>query len=153
MSELVNLDRANVLSEEGFLRVLGKGSKDRIVPISGIAFERLIEYLNEVRPELESTQAPATTAVVLNARGRRLSRQSGACDRSARWYEHWREEPSPSHATSFVRNPPARRRRRSASDPGYACGHADIATTQIYTHVQMSHLKEEYLAAHPRAHE
>ena len=76
VSELVNLDRANILSEEGFLRVFGKGSKERIVPISGIAFERLIEYLNEVRPELESTKAPATTAVFLNARGRRLSRQS-----------------------------------------------------------------------------
>lgn len=152
MSELVNLDRANILSEEGFLRVFGKGSKERIVPISGIAFERLIEYLNEVRPELESTKAPATTAVFLNARGRRLSRQSvhaivaraGMSIGVKNLHPHTLRHSFATHLLEGGAD------LRSIQD---MLGHADIATTQIYTHVQMSHLKEEYLAAHPRAHE
>lgn len=152
VSELVNLDRANILSEEGFLRVFGKGSKERIVPISGIAFERLIEYLNEVRPELESTKAPATTAVFLNARGGRLSRQSvhaivaraGMSIGVKNLHPHTLRHSFATHLLEGGAD------LRSIQD---MLGHADIATTQIYTHVQMSHLKEEYLAAHPRAHE
>ena len=152
VSELVNLDRANILSEEGFLRVFGKGSKERIVPISGIAFERLIEYLNEVRPELESTKAPATTAVFLNARGRRLSRQSvhaivaraGMSIGVKNLHPHTLRHSFATHLLEGGAD------LRSIQD---MLGHADLATTQIYTHVQMSHLKEEYLAAHPRAHE
>ena len=152
VSELVNLDRANILSEEGFLRVFGKGSKERIVPISGIAFERLIEYLNEVRPELESAKAPATTAVFLNARGGRLSRQSvhaivaraGMTIGVKNLHPHTLRHSFATHLLEGGAD------LRSIQD---MLGHADIATTQIYTHVQMSHLKEEYLAAHPRAHE
>ena len=152
VSELVNLDRANILSKEGFLRVFGKGSKERIVPISGIAFERLIEYLNEVRPELESSKAPATTAVFLNARGGRLSRQSvhaivaraGMSIGVKNLHPHTLRHSFATHLLEGGAD------LRSIQD---MLGHADIATTQIYTHVQMSHLKEEYLAAHPRAHE
>lgn len=152
VSELVNLDRTNILSEEGFLRVFGKGSKERIVPISGIAFERLIEYLNEVRPELESSKAPATTAVFLNARGGRLSRQSvhaivaraGMSIGVKNLHPHTLRHSFATHLLEGGAD------LRSIQD---MLGHADIATTQIYTHVQMSHLKEEYLAAHPRAHE
>lgn len=150
VSELVDLDRSHVLIDEGFLRVFGKGSKERIVPISGIAFDRMVEYLNDVRPELENPRISANAALFLNARGGRLTRQSihrivaragmniGVKNLHPHTLRH-------SFATHLLEGGAD---LRSIQD---MLGHADIATTQIYTHVQMTHLKEEYLAAHPRA--
>lgn len=150
VSELVNLDVANVLVDEGFLRVFGKGSKERVVPISGLAFSRLMEYLNEVRPELVNPHAPANGALFLNARGGRLTRQSvhrivtraGMSIGVKNLHPHTLRHSFATHLLEGGAD------LRSIQD---MLGHADIATTQIYTHVQMAHLKEEYLAAHPRA--
>ena len=150
VSELVNLDLAHVLIDEGFLRVFGKGSKERMVPISGIALERLIEYLNEVRPELENPKSSAPAALFLNARGGRLTRQSvhrivaraGLSIGVKNLHPHTLRHSFATHLLEGGAD------LRSIQD---MLGHADIATTQIYTHVQMTHLKEEYLAAHPRA--
>lgn len=150
VSELVNLDRSHMLVDEGFLRVFGKGSKERMVPISGIAFDRMIEYLNDVRPELENPQTAANAALFLNARGGRLTRQSvhrivtraGMSIGVKNLHPHTLRHSFATHLLEGGAD------LRSIQD---MLGHADIATTQIYTHVQMTHLKEEYLAAHPRA--
>lgn len=150
VSELVNLDRSHMLVDEGFFRVFGKGSKERMVPISGIAFDRMIEYLNDVRPELENPQTAANAALFLNARGGRLTRQSvhrivtraGMSIGVKNLHPHTLRHSFATHLLEGGAD------LRSIQD---MLGHADIATTQIYTHVQMTHLKEEYLAAHPRA--
>lgn len=150
VSELVNLDRSHMLVDEGFLRVFGKGSKERMVPISGIAFDRMIEYLNDVRPELENPRIAANAALFLNARGGRLTRQSvhrivtraGMSIGVKNLHPHTLRHSFATHLLEGGAD------LRSIQD---MLGHADIATTQIYTHVQMTHLKEEYLAAHPRA--
>ena len=150
VSELVNLDRSHILVDEGFLRVFGKGSKERMVPISGIAFDRMVEYLNDVRPELENPQTAANAALFLNARGGRLTRQSvhrivtraGMSIGVKNLHPHTLRHSFATHLLEGGAD------LRSIQD---MLGHADIATTQIYTHVQMTHLKEEYLAAHPRA--
>lgn len=150
VSELVNLDRSHMLVDEGFLRVFGKGSKERMVPISGIAFDRMVEYLNDVRPELENPQTAANAALFLNARGGRLTRQSvhrivtraGMSIGVKNLHPHTLRHSFATHLLEGGAD------LRSIQD---MLGHADIATTQIYTHVQMTHLKEEYLAAHPRA--
>lgn len=150
VSELVNLDLAHVLIDEGFLRVFGKGSKERMVPVSGIALERLVEYLNEVRPELENPKSSAPAALFLNARGGRLTRQSvhrivtraGLTIGVKNLHPHTLRHSFATHLLEGGAD------LRSIQD---MLGHADIATTQIYTHVRMTHLKEEYLAAHPRA--
>lgn len=150
VSELVGLDRSNVLVDEGFLRVFGKGSKERMVPISGLAYEKVIDYLNDVRPELEKQNAPTTPALFLNARGSRLSRQSvhaivakaGLSIKVKNLHPHTLRHSFATHLLEGGAD------LRSIQD---MLGHSDIATTQIYTHVQMSHLQEEYLSAHPRA--
>ncbi len=150
VSELVNLDRSHMLVDEGFLRVFGKGSKERMVPISGIAFDRMVEYLNDVRPELENPQTAANAALFLNARGGRLTRQSvhrivtraGMSIGVKNLHPHTLRHSFATHLLEGGAD------LRSIQD---MLGHADIATTQIYTHVQMTHLKEEYLVAHPRA--
>lgn len=150
VSELCGLDVDRVHIDEGFLLVLGKGDKERVVPISGAAARSLVRYLSEGRPHL-ARAAHLTGAVFLNARGGRLTRQSvhslvrkageavGVHDLHPHTLRH-------SCATHMLEGGADLRVIQDM------LGHADISTTQIYTHVQRAHLVEEYLRAHPRAH-
>ena len=123
VSELVGLDVDRVYFDEGYLRVLGKGSKERIVPFSG---------------------------VFLNARGGRLTRQSvhrivakaGMAIGVENLHPHTLRH---SFATHLLEGGADLRAIQEM------LGHSDISTTQIYTHIQAAQLKEEYFAAHPRA--
>ncbi len=149
VSELVGLDRDRLYLDDGFLLVFGKGSKERMVPISGIALQWLARYLAEVRVGLCNPAKP-TAAVFLNSRGGRLSRQSvhktvanaGAAIKVKNLHPHTLRHSFATHLLEGGAD------LRAIQD---MLGHSDIATTQIYTHVQMQHLKEEYLHAHPRA--
>ena len=76
VSELCGLDRSDVVLDQGYLLVLGKGGKQRISPISGAAATALADYLENARPQLCKPYAKPTDAVFLNARGGRLTRQS-----------------------------------------------------------------------------
>lgn len=150
VSELVGLDVDRVYFDEGCLRVLGKGSKERIVPFSGMALQRMREYLDEARPELTCSTAHPLPAVYLNARGGRLTRQSVHCIVARAGMAIGVENLHPhtlrhSFATHLLEGGADLRAIQEM------LGHSDIATTQIYTHVQASQLKEEYFAAHPRA--
>lgn len=150
VSELTGLDLDRIDFDEGFLLVLGKGGKERIVPLSGAAARTLRRYLEEARSRLHPPYAKPTQAVFLNARGGRLSRQSvfaivkkagltiGVADLHPHTLRH-------SCATHMLEGGADLRVIQDI------LGHSDISTTQIYTHVQRSHIKEEYLAAHPRA--
>ncbi len=150
VSELAGLDLDRVYFEEECLRVLGKGSKERIVPFSGMAAVRVREYLQDARPYLTCPQALPTAAVFLNARGGRISRQSvhkivskagvsiGVADLHPHTLRH-------SFATHLLEGGADLRSIQEM------LGHSDISTTQIYTHVQANQLREEYLAAHPRS--
>lgn len=150
VSELIGLDCDRVLFDEGYVRVIGKGSKERLVPLSGVAATRLQVYLTEGRPALVRPYAKPTAAVFLNARGGRLTRQSahatvakagltiGIKDLHPHTLRH-------SFATHLLEGGADLRAIQEM------LGHSDISTTQIYTHVQTAQLREEYLAAHPRA--
>ncbi len=150
VSELVGLDMDRVHIEEGVLRVLGKGSKERLVPFSGMALQRVELYLEEARPYLTCSKAQPCPALFLNARGGRLSRQSvhriaekaGVRIGVANLHPHTLRH---SFATHLLEGGADLRAIQEM------LGHADISTTQIYTHVHTSHLREEYLAAHPRS--
>ena len=149
-SEVVGLDLGDVLLDEGYLRVVGKGNKERIAPISGTAASALVDYLVHGRDGLRKPSAKPTAAVFLNARGGRLSRQSlhAVVARAG-------------HAIGIQNLHPHTLRHSFATHmlEGGAdlrviqeiLGHADISTTQIYTHVNRSHIREEYVNAHPRA--
>ena len=150
VSELVGLDLGDVILEEGFLYVRGKGDKERISPISGKAAEALVEYLESARPEFARHGKKATSAVFLNARGTRLTRQSVHTIVSKAGLEIGRKDLHPhtlrhSFATHMLEGGADLRVIQEI------LGHADISTTQIYTHVNRSHIREEYLSAHPRA--
>lgn len=151
-SELCGLDVNEVYLDEGFVRVMGKGSKERLVPLVGTARRVLGTYLAEARSELFShtRSASAPAAVFLNMRGTRLSRQSvhAICERYGRMVGIEGLHPHTlrhSFATHMLAGGADLRALQEI------LGHADIATTQIYTHIDRTQLREVYLAAHPRA--
>ena len=150
VSECVGLNLANLALEEGYFRVIGKGNKERFVPISGAALRALVTYLNEARPELVRANVKNEGAVFLNARGGRLSRQSihtivakaGLLINVKNLHPHTLRH---SFATHLLEGGADLRVIQEL------LGHADISTTQIYTHVNRAHVREEYQRAHPRA--
>ena len=149
VSECCGLNRDDCLLDEGYLRIRGKGGKERIAPIAGTALGALSDYLDEGRRELANPKRP-NAAVFLNARGGRLTRQSvhaivtraglaiGIKDLHPHTLRH-------SFATHLLEGGADLRAIQEM------LGHSDTATTQIYTHVDRSHIREEYLHAHPRA--
>lgn len=149
VSELCGLDVREVLLEEELLRVFGKGSKERLVPIMGAASRALGTYLREGRGALLSSKSGG--AVFLNAHGGRLTRQSvhAIVERYGRvvgiegLHPHTLRH---SFATHLLEGGADLRVVQEL------LGHASITTTQLYTHLDRSHIRRVYLSAHPRAH-
>ncbi|OUO22466.1 site-specific tyrosine recombinase XerD [Collinsella sp. An307] len=152
VSELVSLDVRDLYLDEGFVRVFGKGFKERLVPLVGSARRALTAYLDGPRAELaaHARRSATPSAVFLNKNGGRLSRQTvhALCERYGRavgiegLHPHTLRH---SFATHMLAGGADLRVLQEI------LGHANIATTQIYTHVDRTQLTEVYLAAHPRA--
>ena len=150
VSECTGLDLSSCLLDQGILRIKGKGGKERVSPISGSAANALAEYLEIGRPQLVKSYAKPTSAVFLNARGGRLTRQSvhtlvanaGVSVGVKNLHPHTLRH---SFATHMLEGGADLRVIQEI------LGHSDISTTQVYTHVDRSHIREEYLSAHPRA--
>ena len=150
VSELVGLDLGDVLLAEGYVRVVGKGDKQRISPISGAASMALSSYLEKGRPAFIKPYSKPTDAVFLNARGGRLTRQSvfrivanaGMTIGVKNLHPHTLRHSFATHMLEGGAD------LRVIQD---ILGHSDISTTQIYTHVDRTLIREEYLQAHPRA--
>lgn len=145
VSEVANLDLDEV-TDNGLMRVRGKGSKERIVPVGSFAQSALEAYLARVRPGLVAASTPA---LFLNQRGGRLSRQS-----------IWQiiqaagETCGLSVSPHTLRHCFATHLIEGGADVRVVqelLGHASVATTQIYTKVTIDTLREVYHAAHPRA--
>jgi integrase/recombinase XerD len=151
-SELIGLDLTELDLDAGVLRVRGKGDKDRVVPVTGVAADALRDYLAHGRPFLRTKKAirPADPAAVfVNVRGTRLSRQTVFAT-VKRYGSRVGLELHPhtlrhSYATHLLEGGADLRAVQEM------LGHADISTTQVYTHVGIAHLREEYLSTHPRA--
>ena len=149
VSELVGLDLRDILLEEEMLRVFGKGSKERIVPVLGSAKDALEDYLTRWRGKLASAKKPSS-AVFLNQRGGRISRQSAHAI-TERWGRYAGIEGLHPHT---LRHSFATHLLEGGADLRIVqelLGHASISTTQLYTHVDRTHIRMAYLAAHPRA--
>ena len=149
VSELCGLDLRRVMLDEQVLRVVGKGDKERVVPIVGTAAATLADYLENWRSGLVSPLV-SNSAVFLNNRGRRLSRQSvhtlvakaGAVVGIDGLHPHTLRH---SFATHMLEGGADLRIVQEL------LGHADISTTQLYTHLDRSHLREGSREAPPRA--
>ena len=149
VSELVDLRIASVDLEEGFATVYGKGSKERLVPVGGPALRCLERYLREVRPQFDRGKGDGR--VFLNARGMPIRRESiWSLVKTAAKRAGLSRKVSPhtlrhTFATHLVEG------GADLAAVQELLGHADISTTQIYTHVSVERLKEAYRQAHPRA--
>lgn len=151
VSELCGLDLRDCLLADEVLRVFGKGSKERIVPIMGTAAATLASYLESARPELVRP-AKSGGAVFLNQRGGRISRQS-AHSIVERYGRYAGIEGLHPHT---LRHSFATHMLEGGADLRIVqeiLGHADISTTQLYTHLDRTHIRDTYLTAHPRAKE
>ena len=147
VSEMVSLKIEDVKLETGYVLVRGKGDQERIVPLGRLAQETLSKYLREARPVLA---ADRNSPLLFVARGaKKLSRQRvwqmvGAASSAAGRHAspHMLRH---SCATHMVENGADLRTVQTI------LGHADISTTQVYTHVALDRLKSVYQKHHPRA--
>ncbi len=149
VSELVSVSTGDLQMEMGYLRCVGKGDKERVVPVGKQALATLRTYLRDARPAL--LRRGATPFLFVNRLGGRMSRVGfwkilGAYGRKA----GLRRKLSPhklrhSFATHLLE------RGADLRSVQMMLGHADISTTQIYTHVVQERLKHVYKAHHPRA--
>jgi integrase/recombinase XerD len=149
VSEMMGLDTGHLNLESGFLRCMGKGSKERIIPVGEIAVSYNREYLAKSRSKLRKKSWEK--ALFLNQHGRRLTRQGfwkilkGYAKKA-----NIQKEIAPhilrhSFATHLLENGADLRIVQEM------LGHADVTTTQIYTHLSQRKLREVYERAHPRA--
>ena len=148
VSELVSLNSGDVDIKNGFVRCFGKGHKERIIPIHERAARAVDEYSREVRPRL--VRGRDEPALFLNARGERLTRQG-----------LWQILKDYAKAVELKGITPHTLRHSFATHmlSGGAdlrsvqelLGHANISTTQVYTHLTTDHIRRAYEQAHPRA--
>lgn len=148
VSELAELPLASLDLDEGFVTVFGKGAKERLVPVGAPALRALGRYLREVRPGLD--RGKARGRVFLNARGGPLSRMSVwtlVKESARRAGIHRKVSPH------TLRHTFATHLLEGGADLAAVqelLGHADIGTTQIYTHVDREYLRSVHRRFHPR---
>jgi integrase/recombinase XerD len=150
ISEAVGLDVDDIDADDGVVRLFGKGSKERLVPLGSYAAQALSAYLVRGRPAL-AAKGKGTAAVFLNQRGSRLSRQSAwsvirACADRAGLTGHV--------SPHTLRHSFATHLLDGGADVRVVqelLGHASVTTTQIYTLVTVQRLREVYAQSHPRA--
>jgi integrase/recombinase XerD len=149
VSEAVGLDRTGVDLEQRLVRCVGKGNKERVVPIGRSAAESLRRYLAHGRPHLDRRHRPE---VFLNARGGPLTR-AGAFLILRRLAEKAGLEPERIHP-HLLRHSFATHLLEGGADLRSVqemLGHADLATTELYTHVSDRRRRDAYFQAHPHA--
>jgi len=149
VGELASLDLGSIDLNGGVILLTGKGNKQRLVPLYTAAIEKIASYLDKARTQLAGGRD--TQALFVSSRGNRLS--DDAIRRIVKTYARNANLASDISPHSF--------RHTFATDllTGGAdlrtvqelLGHADLSTTQIYTHVSAAHLKEVYRRTHPRA--
>ena len=149
VSELVGLDVDDVDLEEGSVRVLGKGGKERDVPLGRFARDAVGAYLSRARPSLVT--ARSRSAMFLNQRGGRLTRQG--CGKILALHAQ-RAGIDKRVTPHSLRHSFATHLLEGGADVRVVqelLGHASVATTQVYTLVTKEHMREVYFTAHPRA--
>lgn len=147
VSELITLKVSDINFEAGYLRVIGKGSKERVVPTHPRALETVRRYMNELRPLLLKRRQ--SDYLFVTARGRHMSRQrfwqtlksfgrTAGVDITPHMIRH-------SFATHMLEGGADLRSLQKM------LGHSDISTTQVYTKVTMDKARKDYSKYHPRA--
>ncbi|MEK7264050.1 MAG: site-specific tyrosine recombinase XerD [Bacteroidota bacterium] len=147
VSELLGLTQAELYTDDGFVRVFGKGAKERFIPIGSFALQWIARYTKEIRPLISSPHA--NDIIFLNARGKKLSRMAiwNIVDSYAQAALQRKIHPHTfrhSFATHLLEGGADLRVVQEL------LGHVSIATTEIYTHIDRAFLKEVHHSFHPR---
>ncbi len=151
VSELVSLNLGDVDIEGGFVRCFGKGHKERIIPIYPQAAIAVKKYIEEARPQLAHNKNES--ALFLNPRGERLTRQgfwqklkgyAKSANLDGKISPHTLRHSFATHMLNGGAD------LRSVQE---LLGHANISTTQVYTHLTTEHIRRNYESSHPRAKE
>lgn len=149
VSELINLSKKDIIWESEIIRIIGKGSKERIVPIGSSALFWLDKYIKEIRPKIVKTSL-TNEIIYLNQKGGKFSRmgiwkiikeyslRAGLDNVHPHTFRH-------SFATHLLEGGADLRAVQEM------LGHSDISTTQIYTHIDKEFIKEVHKTFHPRA--
>ncbi|MGX7389886.1 site-specific tyrosine recombinase XerD [Dolosigranulum pigrum] len=151
ISELVNLKLSDMHLTMGFIQTMGKGEKERIIPLGEFANQWLEYYLDGARVYLQDQSPETSEYVFLNSRGKGLSRQGVWKKVKQLALEAGIDQNVTPHtlrhsfATHLLENGADLRMVQEL------LGHADISTTQIYTHITKTRLKQVYSDYHPRA--
>lgn len=149
ISELVSLNMGDVDTKGGYVRCFGKGNKERIIPIYEQVAQAVTKYIEETRPRL--ARGKNDPALFLNPRGERLTRQgfwqklkgyAKSANLSAQVSPHTLRHSFATHMLSGGAD------LRSVQE---LLGHANISTTQVYTHLTTDHIRRTYEKSHPRA--
>jgi integrase/recombinase XerD len=153
VSELINLKVSDMEMHMGCLRCIGKGDKERLVPAGRKALAAVREYLEKARPHLlrRGEGAPGSAWMFVNRNGTRLSRTSVWRMLSAYGRRAGLRAPLSPHKLRHSFATHLLERGADLRSVQLMLGHADISTTQIYTHVMEERLKAVYKAHHPRA--
>lgn len=151
VTELINLRLSNLLLDEGFIRVIGKGDKERITPIGSVAIKHINTYIESKRNHMDNIDRDSEDVLFLNRRGKQLTRvmiftiiknlteTTGITKTvSPHTFRH-------SFATHLVEGGADLRAIQEM------LGHESITTTEIYTHLDREYLRQAILDFHPRA--
>jgi integrase/recombinase XerD len=149
VSELIGLKPGDLDLEVGLLTCFGKGRKERLVPVGGVAVRWVVRYLREVRPTL--TKDGGDPSLFLNQRGRRLSRMGLWSIVRRHAVTAGVERILTPHVLRHSFASHLLERGADLRSLQAMLGHADISTTQIYTHVTRERLRKIYDQFHPRA--
>ncbi len=151
VSELVSMNLSDLNLQAGFVRCFGKGAKERLIPIHKRAADALEEYLSQARPSL--VHGNQEEALFVNRRGERLTRQGfwlilkGYAKAAGIKTEVSPHTLRHSFATHMLLGGADLRAVQEL------LGHANISSTQIYTHLTSEHVRQSYERAHPRAND
>jgi integrase/recombinase XerD len=150
VSELVNLNVSDIDLSGGYVRCFGKGNKERMIPVYPRATQSIEQYLKEARPHIAGAKTEET-ALFLNVRGERLTRQ-GLWQILKGYAKAARIEVEVTPHT--LRHSFATHMLNGGADLRMVqelLGHANISTTQVYTHLTSDHVRRTYEKSHPRA--
>lgn len=162
VSELINLQTSQISMQQGVIRVIGKGNKERLVPVGEIALDWLLKYYQQSRPQLLSKKSlPPTSkqAVASQCSEIFVTKRGAAMTRQAFWYMVKRYALKAGIASEHL-SPHTLRHAFATHLLNHGAdlrvvqmllGHSDISTTQIYTHVADQRLRDLYQQHHPRA--
>ncbi len=157
VSELISLQTSQISMQQGVIRVIGKGNKERLVPVGEIALDWLVKYYQQSRPQL--LRSASKSSNVSQCSEVFVTRRGGAMTRQAFWYMIKRYAllagiDAGQLSPHTLRHAFATHLLNHGADLRVVqmlLGHSDISTTQIYTHVADQRLRDMYQNHHPRA--